>query len=85
MTMQSIPSCSTVQRMMVCSQRHAIELSHGENIVTEAKTCHLFNEEFLKRHIFPNECVGIFGDWHAPSPFLAVSALDNNVLVLHRI
>jgi len=64
-----------------------IELSHGENVVTEAKTCHKFTEKFLKEEdaFSPNERIGVFGDQHAPFPFLAVSTKDNAVLVLHGI
>ncbi len=64
-----------------------IELNHGENVVIEAKTCHQFNETFLREEetFSPNERVGIFGDQHAPFPFLAVSAVDNEVRVLHGI
>jgi len=64
-----------------------IELSHGENVVTEAKTCHKFTEKILKddETFSPSERIGIFGDQHAPFPFLAVSKRDNEVLVLHGI
>ena len=64
-----------------------IELNHGENVVIEAKTYHQFNEKFLREEdtFSPSERVSIFGDQHAPFPFLAVSAVDNEVLVLHGI
>jgi len=64
-----------------------IELNHGENIVTEAKTCHQFNEKFLKDEdmFSPSERVNVFGDQHAPVPFLAISAPSNRVMIFHGI
>ncbi len=64
-----------------------IKLNHGENVVTEAQTCHQFSEKFLKDDdtFSPSKQVSIFGNQHAPFPFLAISAKDNEVLVLHGI
>jgi len=64
-----------------------IELNRGENIITEAKTAHEFNEKILKEDdtFSPSERVGIFGDQHAPFPFLAISGEGNKVVVLHGI
>jgi len=51
------------------------------------KTAHKFNEKFLKEDdtFSPSKCVGIFGDQHAPFPFLAISRTGNQIVVLHGI
>jgi len=63
-----------------------IKLSHGENVVTKAKTCHQFNKKYLKEEdtFSPSKQVGIFGDQHAPFPFLTVSAVYTRSNLHHK-
>jgi len=64
-----------------------IELSRGENLVTEIKaSLHVYKKFLDDDDTFsPSERLSAFGEQPAPFPFLAVSSPGNKVVVLHGV
>jgi len=64
-----------------------IELSRGENLVTEIQAVHHVYKKFMEDEdtFSPTECITSFGEQLAPFPFLAVMGPSNKVVVIHGI